>query len=76
MDWAIAVSCSVGFLDLVWSLESKNSTFDMLRKVTMLSFQIRMNCEISKIEKQKTIRVFDIATTDYVRVSRKAKCFC
>ena len=76
MDWAIAVSCSVGFLDLVWSPESKNSTFDMLRKGAMLSFKIRVNCDKSGVEKQKNTRVFDRATTDYVRVSRKAECFC
>lgn len=75
MDWAIAVFCTVGFLDLVWSPESKNSTFDRLRKGAMLSFKIRVNCERSKVEQQKTTRVFDIATTGYVRVSRKAKYF-
>ena len=35
----------------------------------MLSFQIRMNCEKSKIEKQKTQDFLVILTTDYVIIS-------
>ena len=72
MKRVVAVSCTVDFFDLIWSLESKNSIFDMLRKVTILSVKIRVNCEKGKVEQQKNHKSFRIVTTNYVRVSSKA----
>ena len=58
MKRVVAVSCTVDFFDLIWSLESENSIFDMLRKVTILSVKIRVNCEKGKVEQQKNHKSF------------------
>tara|TARA_Y200000002_G_scaffold113558_1_gene93018 strand:- start:395 stop:583 length:189 start_codon:yes stop_codon:yes gene_type:complete len=49
-----SVFCSVDVSDLAYSLEIETIIFNMLRKGAMLSFKIRVNCDKSGVEKQKT----------------------